>query len=158
MIHSRRIQWFIIPAILLGLACSLIEIQTNPPPAQIATYTLVPTFTLVPPTDTPLPPTNTPISTNTVTSTSTPTPTPTASPEPVDTATLPPPTIPPATPIPTVPPPTIAPTPTEVIIIVTSAPSGVCCKTCRKGKACGDSCIPRDHDCHEPPGCACNAY
>ncbi|MHC4621328.1 MAG: LysM peptidoglycan-binding domain-containing protein [Planctomycetota bacterium] len=33
-----------------------------------------------------------------------------------------------------------------------------CCKICRKGKACGDSCISRDKTCHQPPGCACNAY
>jgi hypothetical protein len=31
-----------------------------------------------------------------------------------------------------------------------------CCKVCKKGKACGDSCISRDKDCHKPPGCACN--
>ncbi len=31
-----------------------------------------------------------------------------------------------------------------------------CCKVCRKGKACGDSCISRDYECHVGPGCACN--
>lgn len=31
-----------------------------------------------------------------------------------------------------------------------------CCKTCRKGKACGDSCIARDKVCHKGKGCACN--
>jgi hypothetical protein len=31
-----------------------------------------------------------------------------------------------------------------------------CCKTCKKGKACGDSCIARDKACHKPKGCACN--
>ena len=31
-----------------------------------------------------------------------------------------------------------------------------CCKVCREGKACGDSCIARDRDCHKPPGCACD--
>ena len=31
-----------------------------------------------------------------------------------------------------------------------------CCKICRKGKACGDSCISRKYDCHQPPGCACD--
>jgi hypothetical protein len=31
-----------------------------------------------------------------------------------------------------------------------------CCKICRKGKACGDTCIDRDDVCHQPPGCACN--
>ena len=34
----------------------------------------------------------------------------------------------------------------------------VCCKICRKGKACGNSCIARWMTCHKPPGCACNAY
>ena len=33
----------------------------------------------------------------------------------------------------------------------------VCCKTCKKGKACGDSCIARLKTCQEPPGCACDA-
>lgn len=32
-----------------------------------------------------------------------------------------------------------------------------CCKTCRKGKACGDSCIAADKTCHKPRGCACDA-
>lgn len=31
-----------------------------------------------------------------------------------------------------------------------------CCKTCHKGKACGDSCIAREKECHKPPGCACD--
>jgi len=35
-------------------------------------------------------------------------------------------------------------------------PSSYCCKVCSKGKACGDSCISRDKECHTPPGCACN--
>lgn len=35
--------------------------------------------------------------------------------------------------------------------------AGLCCKTCRKGKACGDSCIARNETCRKPPGCACNA-
>ncbi|MFQ6018758.1 MAG: thermonuclease family protein [Kiloniellaceae bacterium] len=34
----------------------------------------------------------------------------------------------------------------------------ICCKICRKGKACGNSCISRLKTCHKPPGCACNAY
>ena len=41
-----------------------------------------------------------------------------------------------------------------------SAPERVfaaaCCKTCHKGKACGDSCISRNCTCHKPPGCACD--
>lgn len=35
-------------------------------------------------------------------------------------------------------------------------PSSYCCTVCSKGKACGDSCIFRDKECHKPPGCACN--
>jgi hypothetical protein len=35
------------------------------------------------------------------------------------------------------------------------APS-TCCKICRTGTACGDSCIARDRTCHQPTGCACN--
>ncbi len=31
-----------------------------------------------------------------------------------------------------------------------------CCKICRKGKACGNSCISRLKRCTKPPGCACN--
>ena len=32
-----------------------------------------------------------------------------------------------------------------------------CCKICRKGKACGDSCIARDKSCRKGAGCACDA-
>ncbi|ALN75651.1 hypothetical protein M673_23183 (plasmid) [Aureimonas sp. AU20] len=31
-----------------------------------------------------------------------------------------------------------------------------CCKTCSKGKACGDSCISREKQCHKGQGCACD--
>jgi hypothetical protein len=31
-----------------------------------------------------------------------------------------------------------------------------CCKICRQGKACGDTCISRNDECHVPPGCACD--
>ena len=31
-----------------------------------------------------------------------------------------------------------------------------CCRICRTGKACGDSCISRSYTCRQPPGCACN--
>lgn len=31
-----------------------------------------------------------------------------------------------------------------------------CCKVCRKGKACGNSCISRSYTCHKGKGCACN--
>lgn len=30
-----------------------------------------------------------------------------------------------------------------------------CCKVCKKGKPCGNSCISRSKTCHQPPGCAC---
>jgi|GEM_PF-6180732 len=30
-----------------------------------------------------------------------------------------------------------------------------CCKICRNGKACGDSCIPWNQTCRHKPGCAC---
>lgn len=38
------------------------------------------------------------------------------------------------------------------------AASGIagCCKVCSKGKACGDSCISRDKECHKGKGCACD--
>ena len=31
-----------------------------------------------------------------------------------------------------------------------------CCKVCRTGKACGDTCISRSYECHVGAGCACN--
>ena len=31
-----------------------------------------------------------------------------------------------------------------------------CCKICRKGKACGNSCINKAYNCTKPPGCACD--
>ena len=34
--------------------------------------------------------------------------------------------------------------------------SAACCKHCRKGKACGDSCISKSKSCHVGKGCACN--
>lgn len=36
------------------------------------------------------------------------------------------------------------------------SPKQYCCKTCRTGKACGDSCISRSKTCHQGPGCACD--
>ena len=35
------------------------------------------------------------------------------------------------------------------------ASNSACCKMCRNGKACGDSCIPWNQSCHHKPGCAC---
>ena len=37
-----------------------------------------------------------------------------------------------------------------------ATPPSPCCKICRKGKACGDSCIARNKTCRKGPGCACN--
>ncbi len=34
--------------------------------------------------------------------------------------------------------------------------AGECCRVCKKGKACGDSCISRESSCMKPPGCACD--
>ena len=34
--------------------------------------------------------------------------------------------------------------------------NAACCKTCRKGKACGNSCISRSKTCRKSPGCACD--
>jgi hypothetical protein len=31
-----------------------------------------------------------------------------------------------------------------------------CCRVCKAGKACGDSCIARDKTCHKGKGCACD--
>jgi|GEM_PF-3290018 len=31
-----------------------------------------------------------------------------------------------------------------------------CCKVCKKGKACGDSCINRNYTCRNGAGCACD--
>ena len=36
------------------------------------------------------------------------------------------------------------------------ATNKICCKICKKGKACGDSCISRKYSCRKPPGCACD--
>jgi hypothetical protein len=33
-----------------------------------------------------------------------------------------------------------------------------CCKFCRKGKACGNSCIKRTYPCYQAAGCACDAH
>jgi beta-lactamase superfamily II metal-dependent hydrolase len=36
-------------------------------------------------------------------------------------------------------------------------PAPACCRICTRGKACGNSCISRRYQCHQPPGCACDA-
>jgi endonuclease YncB( thermonuclease family) len=40
---------------------------------------------------------------------------------------------------------------------LTSEVQKTCCKICRKGKACGNSCIRRTYTCRKQPGCACDA-
>jgi len=37
-----------------------------------------------------------------------------------------------------------------------SEPAKACCKVCRKGQACGNSCNSRQYTCRKPVGCACN--
>lgn len=37
-----------------------------------------------------------------------------------------------------------------------SSGSGGCCKICKSGQACGDSCISRSYQCRKGSGCACN--
>ena len=37
-----------------------------------------------------------------------------------------------------------------------STTTGACCKVCRKGKACGDTCIDASKTCNVGRGCACN--
>ena len=36
-------------------------------------------------------------------------------------------------------------------------PSEQCCKVCVKGKACGNTCIKAEYQCHRGRGCACDA-
>jgi hypothetical protein len=38
----------------------------------------------------------------------------------------------------------------------TTRSSAACCKVCRRGQACGNTCIDRDDVCHVPRGCACD--
>ncbi|MBN9078175.1 MAG: hypothetical protein BGN87_06160 [Rhizobiales bacterium 65-79] len=39
---------------------------------------------------------------------------------------------------------------------MTPIPVQGCCKVCHKGKACGNTCIARDRECHAGAGCACD--
>ena len=34
--------------------------------------------------------------------------------------------------------------------------NAACCKVCRKGKACGNSCIKKSYNCSKGNGCACD--
>jgi len=85
----------------------------------------------------------------------TPTSTPTATPRPTVRSTA----SPTATPRPTVrpTPKPVAPSRLQPVEPSKSQPRA-CCKICRKGKACGDSCISSNKVCHKPPGCACNGW
>ncbi|BAQ69143.1 hypothetical protein NHU_01988 [Rhodovulum sulfidophilum] len=54
-----------------------------------------------------------------------------------------------------------APSPVERLLSVgrpleATIHQAACCRVCRKGKACGDSCISRDRTCRKGAGCACN--
>lgn len=55
----------------------------------------------------------------------------------------------------TITPPTPTAYPSWVTNPTPAQPSG-CCKICRKGKACGNSCISASYTCHKGPGCACD--
>jgi len=35
-------------------------------------------------------------------------------------------------------------------------PANTCCRVCSKGKACGNTCIAADKNCHKGQGCACD--
>lgn len=37
-----------------------------------------------------------------------------------------------------------------------TGPGGGCCKVCKTGKACGDTCIDANDRCTKSGGCACN--
>lgn len=50
----------------------------------------------------------------------------------------------------------IRPTPTPTPRPADGGGSSGCCKICRTGKACGNTCIARSKTCHVGPGCACN--
>ena len=45
---------------------------------------------------------------------------------------------------------------TKPVPLIKQKTSRSCCKICRKGKACGNSCIARNKTCHKSGGCACN--
>lgn len=45
--------------------------------------------------------------------------------------------------------------PPPIYRIPTRPSAASCCKICRKGKPCGNSCISRRYTCRRGPGCAC---
>jgi uncharacterized protein YraI len=50
----------------------------------------------------------------------------------------------------------VRPTPTPTPPPESDGGHAGCCKICRKGKACGNTCISRQYTCWVGPGCACN--
>lgn len=46
--------------------------------------------------------------------------------------------------------------PAHLVPPTTAPATGACCKLCRKGQACGNSCISRRYTCRKPKGCACD--
>lgn len=48
------------------------------------------------------------------------------------------------------------PTPRPACSLDAASGKTLCCKVCRKGKACGDACIAKNKSCNKAGGCACN--
>lgn len=46
--------------------------------------------------------------------------------------------------------------PANACIEIEDATPMACCRICTTGKACGNSCINRQLECHQPTGCACD--
>ena len=44
----------------------------------------------------------------------------------------------------------------STLLSTTQEYSAKCCKICKKGKACGNSCISRAKNCKKGKGCACD--
>ena len=49
----------------------------------------------------------------------------------------------------------LAPITAAAPLCAAGASGYTCCKMCRAGKPCGDSCIAKDAKCTKPKGCAC---
>ena len=45
--------------------------------------------------------------------------------------------------------------PVESSVLQLAQDKDTCCKHCKKGKPCGNSCIAASSTCKQPPGCAC---
>lgn len=52
--------------------------------------------------------------------------------------------------------PSVASSTPATVCAVSADGTSQCCKVCRRGKACGNSCINRRLTCHRGRGCACN--